>query len=232
MNFGKFDQKTVEKSIINTNFKQQEISEPQKLIHFSRARELVAHKLVACKKKWIALVTRVVIKDSLSRDFPWTILKMTKILPRHRGHVSPDSYHPWAFRTCDPEPWTKMRVALGWNRGESRETSPGCLRGIFVAFKIVHGKSLDCESYITTHKRSHQTLSFFFKSSVNFLFSIFIQEFYQRMFGELIFTASLNYKQKTILSCVEQHHRFISQVFDARPESSFLFLYFVLSKIH
>ena len=37
INFSKFDQKTVEKSIINTIFKQQEISEPQKLLHFSRA---------------------------------------------------------------------------------------------------------------------------------------------------------------------------------------------------
>ena len=43
---------------------------------------------------------------------------------------------------------------------------------------MVHGKSLDSESYITTHKRSHLTLFFFFKSSV--------QDFYQRMFGELI----------------------------------------------
>ena len=32
MNFGKFDQKPVEKSIINTIFKQQVISEPQKLL--------------------------------------------------------------------------------------------------------------------------------------------------------------------------------------------------------
>ena len=37
MNFGKFDQKTEEKSIINTIFKQQVISELQKLLHFSRA---------------------------------------------------------------------------------------------------------------------------------------------------------------------------------------------------
>ena len=50
MNFGKFDQKTVEKSIINTIFKQQVISEPQKLLHFSRAWALVAYKLVALKK--------------------------------------------------------------------------------------------------------------------------------------------------------------------------------------
>ena len=33
MDFGKFDEKTVGKSIINTNFKQQVISEPQKLLH-------------------------------------------------------------------------------------------------------------------------------------------------------------------------------------------------------
>ena len=33
----KFDQKTVEKGIINTIFKQQVISEPQKLLNFSRA---------------------------------------------------------------------------------------------------------------------------------------------------------------------------------------------------
>ena len=34
MNLGKFDRKTVEKSRINTIFKQQVISEPQKLLHF------------------------------------------------------------------------------------------------------------------------------------------------------------------------------------------------------
>ena len=51
MNFGEFDQKTVEKSIINTIFKQQVIPEPQKLPHFSRAWALVACKLVACINK-------------------------------------------------------------------------------------------------------------------------------------------------------------------------------------
>ena len=47
---GKFDQKTVEQSISNTIFKQQVISEPQKLLHFSMAWALVAYKLVACEK--------------------------------------------------------------------------------------------------------------------------------------------------------------------------------------
>ena len=52
MNFGKFDQKTVEKSMINTIFdKQQVIFEHQKLLHFPRAWALVAYKLVACIKK-------------------------------------------------------------------------------------------------------------------------------------------------------------------------------------
>ena len=52
MNFGKFDQKTVEKRIINIIFKQQVISVPQKLQHFSRAWALVAYELVACKKEY------------------------------------------------------------------------------------------------------------------------------------------------------------------------------------
>ena len=56
MNFGKFDQKTVEKSIINAIFTQQVISEPQKLLHFSRARALVAYKLVDSKKVYILIV--------------------------------------------------------------------------------------------------------------------------------------------------------------------------------
>ena len=46
----KFDQKTVEKRIINTIFKEKVISEPQKSLHVPRAWALVADKLVACKK--------------------------------------------------------------------------------------------------------------------------------------------------------------------------------------
>ena len=34
----------------NTFFEQQVISEPEKLLHFSRALAQVAYKLVACKK--------------------------------------------------------------------------------------------------------------------------------------------------------------------------------------
>ena len=66
MNFGKFDQKTVEKSIINTIFKQQVISEPQKLLHFSSARALIAYKLVSCKKSVLKRRTSVESAESLS----------------------------------------------------------------------------------------------------------------------------------------------------------------------
>ena len=62
MIFGEFDQKTVEKSIINTIFKQQVISEPQKLLHFSRASALVAYKQVACEKKSV---------QELSQELLW-----------------------------------------------------------------------------------------------------------------------------------------------------------------
>ena len=69
MNFGKFDQKTVEKSIINTIFKQQANSEPQKLLHFSRAWALVTDKLVACKTK------KCIDHYSLTMDVTWTLIK-------------------------------------------------------------------------------------------------------------------------------------------------------------
>ena len=50
MNFGEFDQKTVEKSKINTIFKQQVISEPQKLHKiFSSEPWLLIKKSVAWK---------------------------------------------------------------------------------------------------------------------------------------------------------------------------------------
>ena len=49
----KFAQKPIKKSMISTFFKQQVISEPQKLLHFPRAWAQVAYKLVSYKKKFI-----------------------------------------------------------------------------------------------------------------------------------------------------------------------------------
>ena len=84
MNFSKFDQKTVEKSIINTIFKQQVISEPQKLQHFSRAWALVGYKLVACiKRKVYILCSSFHFVDQKIRFF-----SHTQFLHMYRGEKS------------------------------------------------------------------------------------------------------------------------------------------------
>ena len=59
MNFGEFDQKTVGKSIINTIFKQQVISEPQKLHKISYLWALVAYIWTFADLVWCSSLMRL-----------------------------------------------------------------------------------------------------------------------------------------------------------------------------